>query len=128
MTGKSSPGLRTQCRVFGGGRVHICPVCERSDRTTKLSAHWRTLSPEGRALAPHLARPALHDERWSAPLGLLALGCALLLSEAWLGFVGVAGGGLWLVSLRDKVAQTARRRADWHRKAFCRRCHQAFLP
>ncbi|MFF3510489.1 hypothetical protein [Streptomyces sp. NPDC002573] len=107
---------------------HVCPVCGRSDRTTKLSAHWRALSAGQRAGAPHLARPALHDERWSEPLGLLTLGCALLVSEAWLGFVGVAGGGVWLVSLRDKVAQAARLRADWHRKQFCRRCHHAFLP
>jgi hypothetical protein len=108
--------------------MHICPVCERSDRTTKLSAHWKALPPERRREAPHLTRPTLHDERWAAPIGLLTLGCALLVSDAWLGFVGVAGGGFWLVSLRDKVAQTAKRRADWHRKLFCRRCHHAFLP
>ncbi|MGV9561639.1 hypothetical protein [Streptomyces sp. NPDC003480] len=94
----------------------------------KLSAHWRALPADRRAGAQQLARPALHDERWSAPLGLLTLGCALLVCEAWLGFVGVAGGGLWLVSLRDRVAQAARQRADWHRKQFCRRCHHDFLP
>ncbi|TFV31868.1 hypothetical protein E4K10_10880 [Streptomyces sp. T1317-0309] len=49
-------------------------------------------------------------------------------SEAWLGYVGVAGGGVWLVSLRDKAAQTARRRAEWRRKLFCRRCEHVFLP
>lgn len=109
--------------------MHSCPVCERSDRTTKLSAHWRSLPPHLRASAPHrLARPALHDERWTAPLGLLVLGCALLLSDAWLGFVGMAGGGVWLVSLRDKVAQRARQRAEWHRKLYCLRCGHAFLP
>ncbi|MGV9244079.1 hypothetical protein [Streptomyces sp. NPDC003710] len=108
--------------------MHVCPVCKRSDRTTELSAYWRTLPAERRAAAPHLARPALHDEHWTAPLGLLALGCALLVSEAWLGLVGVAGGGLWLVTLRDKVAQTAKRRADWHRKRYCRRCRHDFLP
>jgi hypothetical protein len=35
---------------------------------------------------------------------------------------------VWLVSLRDKVAQAAKQRADWHRKLFCGRCHHAFLP
>ncbi|MGW1254310.1 hypothetical protein ACWD5Q_03740 [Streptomyces sp. NPDC002513] len=108
--------------------MHVCPVCKRSDRTTKLSAHWRALSAGQRAGAPHLARPTLDDEPWTEPLGLLTLGCALLLSEAWLGFVGVAGGGLWLVSLRDRVAQAAKGWADWHRKQFCRRCDHDFLP
>jgi hypothetical protein len=77
---------------------------------------------------PCLAPPPLHDERWAAPLGLLVLGCALLVSDAWLGFVGVAGGGVWLVALRDKAARTAKRRTDWHRRLFCHRCHHAFLP
>ncbi|WP_055491749.1 hypothetical protein [Streptomyces sp. TP-A0356] len=108
--------------------MRVCPVCHRGDRTTRLGAHWRTLSPQARAEAPHLAPPALEDERWAAPLGLLTLGCALVVSDAWLGFVGLAGGGFWLVSLRDKVAQAASRRADWHRKRLCRRCHHAFLP
>ncbi|MFI9649768.1 hypothetical protein ACIHAA_26195 [Streptomyces sp. NPDC052040] len=108
--------------------MYICPVCKRSDRTTALSTYWRALPADRRAGVPHLARPPLHDERWAAPLGLLTLGCALLLSEAWLGLVGVAGGGVWLVSLRDKVTHAARCRADWHRKQFCRRCHHDFLP
>ncbi|MFG3057394.1 hypothetical protein ACGFYM_02055 [Streptomyces sp. NPDC048231] len=109
-------------------RMHICPVCERSDGITRLRAHWSALPPQGRAAAPHLARPSLNDERWAGPVGLLTVGCALLVSEAWLGYVGVAGGGVWLVSLRDKAAQTARRRAEWRRKLFCRRCEHVFLP
>ncbi|MER6129655.1 hypothetical protein ABT173_45295 [Streptomyces sp. NPDC001795] len=113
---------------MGGTRMHVCPLCKRSDGTTRLSAYWRTLSPEGRAGVPHLARPALHAERWTAPLGLLTVGCALLVADTWLGFVGLAGGGFWLVSLRDRVAQAAKERADWHRKLICRPCHHAFLP
>ena len=108
--------------------MHVCPVCRRGDGTIRLGAYWRTLSREARAGAPHLAHPVLDNERWAAPFGLLTLGCALIISDAWLGFVGVAGGGFWLVLLRDKLAQAAKGRADWHRKFFCRRCHHAFLP
>ena len=108
--------------------MHVCPVCRRSDRTTRLGAYWRALTPQERAGSPHLARPSLQGERWAAPLGLLTLGCALLVSDAWLGFVGLAGGSLWLVSLRDKVTQAAKGQADWHRRLFCERCDRAFLP
>jgi hypothetical protein len=108
--------------------MHVCPVCGESDTATRLSAYWRTLSAEARAGAPHLARPPLHDEGWSAPLGLLTVGCALLVSDAWLGFVGVAGGSFWLMSLHEKVAQAVRAQTDWRRKLFCLRCHHAFLP
>jgi hypothetical protein len=108
--------------------MHVCPVCRRGDRTTRLRRYWRTLTPEARAGAPHLARPALDEERWAAPFGLLTVGCALLVSEVWLGFVGLAGGGLWLVSLRGSVAQAARQRADWRRQLFCLRCQHVFLP
>ncbi|MEU8590319.1 hypothetical protein AB0C59_25450 [Streptomyces sp. NPDC048664] len=108
--------------------MQSCPVCERGDRTTGLSAYWRSLPPDRRAAAPRLAPPPLHDDRLTAPLALLVLGCALLVSEAWLGFVGVAGGGVWLVSLRDRVVQAARRRAAWRGTLYCTRCRHTFHP
>ncbi len=78
----------------------------------------------GAAPRPPLAgRRAVGRTRRAADRGLRPA-----VSEAWLGYVGVAGGGVWLVSLRDKAAQTARRRAEWRRKLFCRRCEHVFLP